>query len=78
MYWKRGELESGLDSIAVPVAPPSHWPSLRVAICVTAGVPKKVGSTEGMNRCMDTSEEMKVRRRKWREEKEIYENGMGV
>ena len=61
VYWKRGELESGLDSIAIPVVPPSHWPSLRIAICVTAGTPKKVGSTEGMNRCMETSEEMKVR-----------------
>lgn len=60
VYWKRGELETGIDSIATPVLPPTYWPELRIAICVTAGSPKKVGSTEGMNRCMETSEEMKV------------------
>ncbi|MGB5809053.1 MAG: diphosphomevalonate decarboxylase [Polyangiales bacterium] len=42
------------DLYARPIAPPGHW-NVRLVIAVTATGPKKVGSTEGMERSRKTS-----------------------
>lgn len=34
--WEMGRMESGFDSIALQVAPASHWPELRVLILVVS------------------------------------------
>lgn len=60
MYWKRGICEDGHDSVSSQLLSADHWPELRVCICVTTLESKKVGSTEGMNRCVATSERMQV------------------
>lgn len=45
--WLRGSSPDGSDSVAVPIAPPDHWP-LRVLVAVTNPRPKRVSSTLGM------------------------------
>ena len=60
VYWRRGTCPDGSDSVSSQLLPADHWPDLRVCICVTTSESKKVGSTEGMNRCVATSEQMKV------------------
>lgn len=47
---KRGDV----DLAARPIAPPSHW-KLRLIVAQTVPGPKKVGSTEGMERSRKTS-----------------------
>lgn len=32
--WYMGEADDGSDSVAQPIAPPDHFPNLRVIICV--------------------------------------------
>lgn len=53
--WDMGKREDGTDSIAVQVAPETHWPEMRALILVVSSGPKDVGSTEGMQRTTDTS-----------------------
>lgn len=48
VQWHKGVQLDGKDSIAVPVAPASHWPELHVLILVVNDSKKKVGSTSGM------------------------------
>jgi diphosphomevalonate decarboxylase len=52
------ELPAGVrgqgDLYAHPIAPPGHW-NVRLVIAVTESGPKKVGSTEGMERSKKTS-----------------------
>jgi len=45
--WLRGHACDGSDSVAVQVAPASHWP-LGIVVAVTDEGPKRVGSREGM------------------------------
>jgi len=54
--WNRGEVEDGLDSVAVQIAPEHHWPELKVLVAVVSDSKKKVSSTEGMQRSAATSE----------------------
>lgn len=54
--WNRGEIEDGLDSIAIQIAPEHHWPELKVLVVVISDQKKKVSSTEGMQRSAATSE----------------------
>ena len=54
--WNRGEVEDGLDSIAVQIASERHWPELKVLVAVVSDQKKKVSSTEGMQRSAATSE----------------------
>lgn len=54
--WNRGEIEDGLDSIAIQIAPEHHWPELKVLVVVVDDQKKKVSSTEGMQRSAATSE----------------------
>ncbi|XP_066981662.1 diphosphomevalonate decarboxylase [Macrobrachium rosenbergii] len=59
--WHKGDLEDGTDSVARPIAPADHFPDLRVIICVANAGRKKVGSTEGMKRTVQTSRLMQHR-----------------
>lgn len=59
--WKAGELVDGSDSIAVQVAPVSHWPEMHVLILVVSDTKKKVGSSLGMKLATENSELLKYR-----------------
>lgn len=53
--WLPGKAEDGSDSFATQVAPPEHWPELRMVAIVCEDEPKRVSSTEGMRRTAATS-----------------------
>lgn len=61
VQWQKGVNLDGKDSIAVQVAPASHWPDLHVLVLVVNDCKKKVGSTSGMARSVVTSELIKYR-----------------
>lgn len=61
VQWQKGVQLNGKDSIAVQVAPASHWPDLHVLILVVNDSKKKIGSTSGMARSVVTSELIKYR-----------------
>lgn len=61
VQWQKGVQVDGKDSIAVQVAPASHWPDLHVLILVVNDAKKKVASTSGMARSVVTSELIKYR-----------------
>ena len=52
--WHAGQRADGMDSHAEPLG--GEWPNLRVGILEVSKTRKKVGSTEGMNRTVETSE----------------------
>ena len=52
--WQKGEKEDGKDSIAIQVAPASHWPEMEMLILVVSAQKKGVSSTVGMKRTVDT------------------------
>ncbi len=54
MRLERGELPDGSDCVARPIADGDHWPLKLVVVQTTRG-PKPIGSTEGMERCRETS-----------------------
>ena len=58
VQWEAGKEEDGTDSIAKQIYPASAWPELRLLVLVVDGEKKKVGSTEGMQRSIATSEYM--------------------
>lgn len=47
--------EDGSDSLAVEIAPASHWPDMRAAILVVSAAKKGVSSTSGMQATVATS-----------------------
>ncbi|KAI9872833.1 MAG: diphosphomevalonate decarboxylase [Pleopsidium flavum] len=53
--WNKGTDASGTDSVAVQVAPASHWPSMRALILVASAAKKDVSSTSGMQTTVKTS-----------------------
>ncbi|NUN11163.1 diphosphomevalonate decarboxylase [Candidatus Micrarchaeota archaeon] len=53
--WKMGSKTDGSDSIAVQIAPASHWPELRNVIAVVDAGKKKVSSRAGMKQTIATS-----------------------
>lgn len=59
--WQMGNLSNGSDSIAVQIAPASHWPTMRAIILVISGAKKDVSSTSGMQATTKTSELFKRR-----------------
>lgn len=61
VQWQKGSSYDGKDSIAVQVAPASHWPDLHVLVLVVNDSKKKMGSTSGMARSVITSELIKYR-----------------
>ncbi|KAJ6251287.1 diphosphomevalonate decarboxylase [Anaeramoeba flamelloides] len=54
--WIAGEKNDGSDSRAKQIFPKSVWPELRVLVCVVRSEQKKVSSTLGMRRSVETSE----------------------
>ncbi|GLB37013.1 putative diphosphomevalonate decarboxylase family protein [Lyophyllum shimeji] len=53
--WEQGTLPDGSDSLAVEVAPQSHWPDMHALICVVSDDKKGTSSTSGMQRTVETS-----------------------
>ncbi|PPQ71280.1 hypothetical protein CVT24_012334 [Panaeolus cyanescens] len=53
--WEMGSSPNGSDSLAVQVAPESHWPDLHALICVVSSAKKGTSSTSGMQRTVATS-----------------------
>ena len=55
MAWQKGESPTGEDSLAIQVAPQSHWPTIHALICVVSDDKKGTSSTSGMQRTVETS-----------------------
>lgn len=53
--WEMGQADDGHDSLAVEVAPQSHWPEMQALICVVSDLKKGTPSTAGMQRTVATS-----------------------
>jgi diphosphomevalonate decarboxylase len=53
--WEMGTAADGADSLAVEVAPQSHWPDMHALICVVSDDKKGTSSTSGMQRTVETS-----------------------
>ncbi|KAH7889075.1 GHMP kinase [Phlebopus sp. FC_14] len=53
--WEMGSSPDGSDSLAVEVAPRSHWPDIHALICVVSDDKKGTSSTAGMQRTVETS-----------------------
>jgi len=53
--WRRGEKADGSDSFAEQVAPPQHWPELRMVVAVVNREEKEVKSRDGMRHTVETS-----------------------
>lgn len=50
-----GTQDDGSDSLAVQIAPQSHWPTMRALVLVASAKKKKVSSTNGMQTTVATS-----------------------
>lgn len=61
VHWLKGSAPDGSDSVAVPIAPATHWPEMRVLIFVVNDARKKVSSTAGMQRSVKNSAILKYR-----------------
>lgn len=61
VQWHKGKEPDGSDSIGSELAPSSHWDDLTIFIIVVADTRKKVASTEGMQRTVETSTLLKYR-----------------
>lgn len=59
--WCKGENANGSDSVAVQIAPTSHWPEMRIIILVVNDRKKTTSSTGGMQRSVETSDLLKYR-----------------
>lgn len=53
--WEQGTQPDGSDSLAVQIAPQSHWPDIHALICVVSDDKKGTSSTSGMQRTVETS-----------------------
>lgn len=53
--WEMGSQADGSDSLAIEVAPQSHWPDIHALICVVSDDKKGTSSTSGMQRTVETS-----------------------
>ncbi|XP_018404714.1 PREDICTED: diphosphomevalonate decarboxylase [Cyphomyrmex costatus] len=54
--WYMGSNKCGIDSLAKQIVPASHWPEMRILVLVVSDEQKKVPSTVGMKRSMETSQ----------------------
>ncbi|KAF2155694.1 MVD1, mevalonate pyrophosphate decarboxylase [Myriangium duriaei CBS 260.36] len=59
--WEMGSADDGSDSVAVEVAPASHWPDMKAVILVASADKKDVSSTSGMQATVKTSSLFKER-----------------
>ena len=55
MAWQMGAKDDGSDSVAVEIAPASHWPTMRAIVLVASAAQKDVSSTSGMQTTVATS-----------------------
>ncbi|KAI5889294.1 Diphosphomevalonate decarboxylase [Schizophyllum commune H4-8] len=53
--WEQGTKADGSDSLAIQIAPESHWPTLHAVVCVVNDAKKGTSSTAGMQRTVETS-----------------------
>jgi diphosphomevalonate decarboxylase len=53
--WEMGQKADGSDSLAVQIAPETHWPELEALICVVSDAKKGTSSTAGMQSTIKTS-----------------------
>ena len=53
--WEQGSKPDGSDSLAIEIAPQSHWPDIHALICVVSDDNKGTSSTSGMQRTVETS-----------------------
>eukprot|EP00048_Salpingoeca_helianthica_P001256 m.47913 g.47913 ORF g.47913 m.47913 type:complete len:396 (-) comp11317_c0_seq2:1687-2874(-) len=53
--WEKGDKDDGSDSVALQVAPHTHWPEMEVLILVVNSGRKTVSSTSGMETTVKTS-----------------------
>ncbi len=53
--WRRGDLADGSDSYAEQLVSESHWPELRLLVCVVSDAEKEVSSRDGMRHTVETS-----------------------
>ncbi|CAH8645894.1 unnamed protein product [Schistosoma curassoni] len=56
VQWSSNHEDHTYHSSVQQLFPASHWPELKVLICVTNENPKPVGSTDAMLRCVKTSD----------------------
>ncbi|KAI9311585.1 diphosphomevalonate decarboxylase [Dichotomocladium elegans] len=61
--WEKGNQADGSDSLAVQVAPETHWPELEALVCVVSDAKKGTSSTKGMQDTIETSPLMAERLR---------------
>lgn len=61
VHWRKGNATDGSDSIAVQIAPPDHWPEMRVLIFVVNDTRKKISSSAGMQLSVKSSSILKYR-----------------
>ncbi|XP_014290226.1 diphosphomevalonate decarboxylase isoform X2 [Halyomorpha halys] len=59
--WHKGDQGDGSDSFASQILPASHWPTIRILILVVSDSRKKISSSYGMQRSVETSELLKHR-----------------
>ncbi|KAK9300898.1 hypothetical protein QLX08_006600 [Tetragonisca angustula] len=59
--WCMGSESNGADSIAKQIVPASHWPEMRILILVVNDTKKKISSSIGMKRTIETSDLMQHR-----------------
>jgi diphosphomevalonate decarboxylase len=59
--WDMGTRADGSDSMAVQVAPETHWPEMEVLILVVNDNRKETSSTEGMQQTANTCDMMEYR-----------------
>ncbi|KAI9716003.1 MAG: hypothetical protein M1812_005637 [Candelaria pacifica] len=53
--WQKGTRDDGRDSMALEIAPASHWPDMCALILVVSAAKKTVSSTAGMQTTVKTS-----------------------
>ena len=59
--WSKGDRIDGSDSVAVQIAPASHWPGMRALILVVSAEKKGISSTSGMQATVATSSLFRTR-----------------
>jgi len=59
--WEMGTRDDGSDSMAIQVAPETHWPEMQVLILVVNDSRKDTSSTEGMQQTVCTCDMMEYR-----------------
>ncbi len=62
--WQKGKKKDGSDSFAEQIAPPTHWPEIRLVSAVVDAGKKSISSRAGMKQTVETAPTFK-KRLKW-------------